>query len=241
MGDDLLITVFVVIIIGGIGSIRGAFIAAVLVGLLDTLGRAVTTDILRLFFDPSTANQIGPALSSMLIYILMAVVLFFKPEGLFPARRCRVMPVAKVCTLSFNTSKSFSHRVWFRDPGCTGSDALLGRGFWWQLCGLTGDEGDDFCYCQPVVEPAHWIWGNGQLWPCGVFGIGLVCDRDCHHRRDDGCHLYPADGFGGLGPFRAGNRRDQSADVWGLFHYDYPCLWANAVFHPVFTGPLWGR
>jgi branched-chain amino acid transport system permease protein len=86
MGDDLLITVFVVIIIGGIGSIRGAFIAAVLVGLLDTLGRAVATDLLKLVFDASAANQIGPALSSMLIYILMAAILFFKPEGLFPAR-----------------------------------------------------------------------------------------------------------------------------------------------------------
>ena len=86
MGDDLLITVFVVIIIGGIGSIRGAFIAAVLVGFLDTLGRAVATDLLKLVFDPSAANQIGPALSSMLIYILMAAILFFKPEGLFPAR-----------------------------------------------------------------------------------------------------------------------------------------------------------
>lgn len=86
MGDDLLITVFVVIIIGGIGSIRGAFIAAVLVGLLDTLGRAVATDLLKLVFDASAANQIGPALSSMLIYILMAAILFFKPKGLFPAR-----------------------------------------------------------------------------------------------------------------------------------------------------------
>ena len=86
MGDDLLITVFVAIIIGGIGSIRGAFIAAVLVGLLDTLGRAVATDLLKLVFDASAANQIGPALSSMLIYILMAAILFFKPEGLFPAR-----------------------------------------------------------------------------------------------------------------------------------------------------------
>ena len=86
MGDDLLITVFVVIIIGGIGSIRGAFIAAVLVGLLDTLGRAVATDLLKLVFDASAANQICPALSSMLIYILMAAILFFKPEGLFPAR-----------------------------------------------------------------------------------------------------------------------------------------------------------
>ena len=86
MGDDLLIVVFVVIIIGGIGSIRGAFIAAVMVGMLETLGRAVATDLLKLVFDASAANQIGPALSSMLIYILMAAILFFKPDGLFPAR-----------------------------------------------------------------------------------------------------------------------------------------------------------
>ena len=86
MGDDLLMVVFVVIIIGGIGSIRGAFIAAVMVGMLETLGRAVATDLLKLVFDASAANQIGPALSSMLIYILMAAILFFKPEGLFPAR-----------------------------------------------------------------------------------------------------------------------------------------------------------
>ena len=86
MGDDLLIVVFVVIIIGGIGSIRGAFIAAVMVGMLETLGRTVVTDLLKLVFDASAANQIGPALSSMLIYILMAAILFFKPEGLFPAR-----------------------------------------------------------------------------------------------------------------------------------------------------------
>jgi len=86
MGDDLLIVVFVVIIIGGIGSIRGAFIAAVMVGMLETLGRAVATDLLKLVFDASAANQIGPALSSMLIYILMAAILFFMPDGLFPAR-----------------------------------------------------------------------------------------------------------------------------------------------------------
>jgi branched-chain amino acid transport system permease protein len=85
MGDDLLIVVFVVIIIGGIGSIRGAFIAAIMVGMLETLGRTVATDLLKLVFDASAANQIGPALSSMLIYILMAAILFFKPEGLFPA------------------------------------------------------------------------------------------------------------------------------------------------------------
>ncbi len=89
MGDDLLIVAFVVIIIGGIGSIRGAFIAAILVGLVDTLGRSMVTDILKLFMDASAANQIGPALASMAIYVLMAAVLFFKPTGLFPARASR--------------------------------------------------------------------------------------------------------------------------------------------------------
>ena len=86
MGDDLLITAFVVIVIGGIGSIRGALIAALLVGLVDTLGRSTITDTLKLFLEPSAANQIGPALASMAVYVLMAAVLFFKPAGLFPAR-----------------------------------------------------------------------------------------------------------------------------------------------------------
>ena len=86
MGDDLLIVAFVVIIIGGIGSIKGAFIAALLVGLADTLGRTLATDAMKLVFDSSTANQVGPALASMLIYVLMAAVLFFRPTGLFPAK-----------------------------------------------------------------------------------------------------------------------------------------------------------
>jgi branched-chain amino acid transport system permease protein len=89
MGDNLLIVAFVVIIIGGIGSIRGAFVAALLVGLVDTVGRTLVTDGLRLMMDPSSANQIGPALASMLIYLLMAGVLFFKPQGLFSAGGAR--------------------------------------------------------------------------------------------------------------------------------------------------------
>ena len=86
MGDDLLITAFVVIIIGGVGSVRGAFIAALMVGLTDTLGRSMITDGLKLMLDPSSANQIGPALASMSIYLLMAMVLFFRPAGLFPVK-----------------------------------------------------------------------------------------------------------------------------------------------------------
>ena len=87
MGDNLLILAFVVIINGGIGSVRGAFLAALLVGLVDTLGRSFASDLLRTVLSSSAANQAGPAIASMLIYVLMASVLFFRPAGLFPARR----------------------------------------------------------------------------------------------------------------------------------------------------------
>jgi branched-chain amino acid transport system permease protein len=87
MGDNLLILTFVVIVIGGIGSIRGAFIAALLVGLIDTLGRAFGPQLLRLVMDPAAASQTGRSLAPMLIYILMAAVLFFRPTGLFPVKR----------------------------------------------------------------------------------------------------------------------------------------------------------
>ncbi|MGZ8403862.1 MAG: branched-chain amino acid ABC transporter permease [Rhodoplanes sp.] len=86
MGDTILILAFVVIVIGGIGSIRGAFVAALLIGLVDTLGRSFAVDILRLFMAPSPARTVGPAIASMLIYLLMAVVLYVRPTGLFPAK-----------------------------------------------------------------------------------------------------------------------------------------------------------
>jgi len=85
MGDAILILAFVVIVIGGIGSIRGAFVAALMIGLVDTLGRSFAVDVLRLFMGPSPARTVGPALASMLIYVLMAVVLTLRPAGLFPA------------------------------------------------------------------------------------------------------------------------------------------------------------
>jgi branched-chain amino acid transport system permease protein len=85
MGDTVLILAFVVIVIGGAGSIRGAFVAALLVGLVDTLGRSFATDFFRLFLSPATANEVGPAVASILIYALMALVLALRPAGLFPA------------------------------------------------------------------------------------------------------------------------------------------------------------
>ncbi|HYE90244.1 MAG TPA: branched-chain amino acid ABC transporter permease [Terriglobales bacterium] len=89
MGEQILIQVFVVIVIGGIGSIRGALVGALVVGMVDTLGRAFLKPTLAAVLSPTAAQNAGPALASMLIYLLMAVVLAFRPQGLFPAVRSR--------------------------------------------------------------------------------------------------------------------------------------------------------
>ncbi len=86
MGEPVLILAFVVIVIGGIGSIKGALIGALMVGLTDTLGGILLPAMFRLFMDNSAAQSTGSALASMLIYILMAVVLVWRPQGLFGAR-----------------------------------------------------------------------------------------------------------------------------------------------------------
>lgn len=85
MGESILIETFVVIVIGGLGSIRGAFLGALLVGLVDTLGRAFLPTLLRTVLPAATADGAGASLSSMGIYILMAAVLLWRPRGLFPA------------------------------------------------------------------------------------------------------------------------------------------------------------
>jgi branched-chain amino acid transport system permease protein len=85
MGENILILAFVVIIIGGVGSIRGAFVAAIFVGFIDTVGRAFLPDMLRLVLSRNAAETLGPSLSSMSIYMVMAAILVFRPEGLFPA------------------------------------------------------------------------------------------------------------------------------------------------------------
>jgi len=83
MGEPVLILAFVVIVIGGIGSIKGAFVGALLVGLTDTLGRVLLPQVFGLVMDASSATTVGASLASMSIYILMAGILLFKPSGLF--------------------------------------------------------------------------------------------------------------------------------------------------------------
>jgi branched-chain amino acid transport system permease protein len=85
MGESILILAFVVIVIGGIGSVRGALLGALLVGVVDTAGRTLIPMAFEHLLGPAAADNAGPAVASILIYVLMAAVLFFKPRGLFPA------------------------------------------------------------------------------------------------------------------------------------------------------------
>ena len=86
MGENILIIAFVVIVIGGIGSIRGALVGSLLVGLIDTLGRTALPHLFGLVLPPQFASAAGPSIASVMIYLVMAVILYFKPQGLFPAR-----------------------------------------------------------------------------------------------------------------------------------------------------------
>ncbi|MDG3042209.1 branched-chain amino acid ABC transporter permease [Roseicyclus marinus] len=86
MGEPVLILAFVVIVIGGIGSIKGAFVGALIVGLTDTLGGIFLPELFKLVMEPAAATQVGASLSSMAIYLLMAIVLIWKPTGLYGAR-----------------------------------------------------------------------------------------------------------------------------------------------------------
>ena len=84
MGESILILAFVVIVIGGIGSVRGAFWGALIVGAIDTAGRTLIPLLFASLMSPETAANAAPATASIMIYLLMATVLFFKPRGLFP-------------------------------------------------------------------------------------------------------------------------------------------------------------
>jgi branched-chain amino acid transport system permease protein len=86
MGEPVLILAFVVIVIGGIGSIKGALFGAILVGLVDTMGRFLLPKMLALAMPAAQSGAVGAAVASMLIYIVMALILAFRPRGLFSAQ-----------------------------------------------------------------------------------------------------------------------------------------------------------
>ena len=142
MGEEILILVLVCIVIGGIGSIRGAFVGALLVGMVDTAGRAFLPMLLRQVFSPAVASSVGPTLAAIAIYVLMAAVLVFRPSGLFPARgkarcanrlpgpwscwpcwRCLVAPA-----LGLDFYISFVRRVLIYALAATSLNLILGYG-----------------------------------------------------------------------------------------------------------------
>ncbi len=86
MGNDIIITAFVVIIIGGIGSIKGAFVAALIIGFIDTFGRAFLDTLFAFFMSVESAETAAPAVSAILVYVLMALILVWRPQGLFPPK-----------------------------------------------------------------------------------------------------------------------------------------------------------
>ena len=85
MGEQILILTFVVVVVGGVGSIRGAFIGAMVVGITDTLLRAFLPMALHRVMTVSEADALGAGLSSMGIYLVMALVLLIRPQGLVRA------------------------------------------------------------------------------------------------------------------------------------------------------------
>src|SRR5262245_28460534 len=87
MGEQILILTFVVIVIGGLGSIQGAFVGALVIGFADTLGRAYLGDVLSTLMSPQTVSAVASALSSTFIFLIMATVLILKPRGLFARRQ----------------------------------------------------------------------------------------------------------------------------------------------------------
>jgi branched-chain amino acid transport system permease protein len=87
MGEEILILTFVVIVLGGVGSVKGSFLAALMVGMFDVLGRAFLPALVGLFAPPQVTSAIAASLSSMLIYIVMAIALIMRPQGLFSKAR----------------------------------------------------------------------------------------------------------------------------------------------------------
>ena len=195
MGENILILAFVIIVIGGIGSIRGAFMAAIFVGMIDTMGRAFLPDLLRKVLSSAAASTAAPALSSMLIYLLMAIVLVVRPEGLFPAGQAmkaslnaRNVVVALVVAglLLLPVYTTLSGNVFGADAVHPHHDLRAGGG-------------------QPQSD--HGLWRHDEFWPRRLSRHRRLCGRHPRLRRHR-LRLHPvAGGAGRLGAVRAGDRR----------------------------------
>ena len=166
MGENILIQVLVVIVIGGIGSIRGAFVGALMIGVIEIMGRSFLGDFFKLFLSGNAAETAAPAAASMLIYILMAGVLFFPATGPVPgAERLR-------------------NEAHARDFGCHYNIRLAGdrprycvsyRG---ALLSRSRPTDDDPCHRRLEPKPHYGVWRDDQFWSRRVCRYWCLCCRD---------------------------------------------------------------
>ena len=217
MGEAILIQVFVVIVIGGIGSIRGAMVGAIVVGMVDTLGRAFLKPMLATVISPPAADKAGPALASMLIYLLMAAVLFFRPEGLFPAREPLLM--------ADRAARHHAHRR-RRPAGAGAADRGAHRP---AVLPRPVPAHDDLRHRRGEPRPHPGLRRHGELRPRGL----------SRHRRLRGRHSRLPRNHERLRPVGlavvalraggAGDRRDLAADQRRVLHHDHARVRPDAL------------
>ena len=229
MGENILILAFVIIVIGGIGSIRGAFLAAIFVGMIDTLGRAFLPDLLRMVLSSTAASTAAPALSSMLIYLLMAIVLVVRPEGLFPAGKPMkaslnvrnvvvalvvaglvLLPVYSALSGNIFILTLFTRIVIFALAAAS-LNLILGYG------GMMS-------------------FGHAAYLGIGGYAVGILA----HEGIGSGFIQWPV-ALAGLGAVRAGDRRAVAAHPRRLFHHDHARLRADGLLRRLRPVALWRR
>ena len=229
MGENILILAFVVIVIGGIGSIRGALVGAILVGIVDTARpHAAAARAARLLLPPQLASAAGPAIASIAIYVLMAVVLFFKPQGLFPARGMR-------------------HERALALPGCVRDRAAA------LPCAAARSAGSTSTSASPAASLIYAIAATSLNLVLGYGGMvsfghaAFVGTRRlrrpaiaAQRRRASAWLAWPA-AIAVAGAGRARDRRDLAAHARRLLHHDHARLRADAVLPRQLDEGLWRR
>ncbi len=228
MGDDILILAFVIIVIGGIGSIKGAFIAAMVVGQIDIVGRAFLPDMLKTFMSSSAASSAAPAISQVLVYVLMAVVLV----GARPA-----------CSASAHDGRS-PHAARDRDgpdPAGAGGPAAAHPGIRPALPAVDRHAHRHLVdrRGQPQHDPG--LWRACQFRPRDVLRHRRLCGRHPvgrgHLQRLDPVAGRPAGGDGVGGP----DRRAVAPDARPLLHHDHIGFRPARLLRGQRTRSLWRR
>src|SRR3989344_4168584 len=243
MGESILIPALVVIVIGGIGSVRGAFVAALLVGLVDTIGRAFLPLLLRATLPPAVAADLGPLCAEVAMYALMAAVLSFGPPGLFSARggdECLsdffIYRAAARCGAALarcDRASGFAGGAGTVPPGGCGP----GSGFLHRFCAPRVGGGPG-CR-QPELH--HGLWWHGGLGSCRVRGRGGLCGGHalgCGRDIGLGC-VGCSHGIGSIGG--VADWRCIAAHQGRVLHHDHAGFCADAVFRVCVTAQLWRR